>query len=118
MRAFLSLQLRFTLHKKVGVVYQKFLIDLQEDVCGFLRGKKPSKILEMVVPVIENYTNTLHECPYHDEVYLKKFRLTSLGLPIVPTGQYRLDVSFYSGKKFLLLAQIYVRIRSNGAYNL
>lgn len=42
--------------------YRKFLIDVTEDVCGLLKGRKSAPLLNLVWHYFKNYTN-IRRCP-------------------------------------------------------
>lgn len=52
-----------------GMTYSKFPIDLWENACDWLKGKK-SWILDWSAGKVLNYTNLNHSCPYQ-EIYMK-----------------------------------------------
>lgn len=81
--------------------YQKYPIDLREDICGWLNGKSKSYLLDWTVKRVMNYTN-LHPCPLDGEISIK---VNNISLdkfpfePLLPSGRYRLDINVTEGNE-------------------
>lgn len=82
--------------------YQKLGIDLWENICDWLSGKKNSYIMYWGIERILKYTNLNHSCPFVGHVYIKannvsmsKFDFTT----IIPSGRYRLDFQVAEGDR-------------------
>lgn len=74
--------------------YQKYAIDLWEDLCGFLNDK--AHFMMWIMSRLQHFSNLNHTCPYTGTVILKannisvdKFRIE----PLLPAGRYRLDLN-------------------------
>lgn len=82
--------------------YQKFLIDMNMEMCGIF-NKTSSNPLASVL--LENnkrieqmdgfYTNIKPQCPFygHYELWHTGFNSSLYSFPLVPSGQYRVDVT-------------------------
>lgn len=86
-------------YKYNGIVYNKFPIDVWENVCEFLEGKRENKLfLNWMLARVLPYTNYNHTCPYSsftikaENISLDK--TFSFDKEILPSGRYRFDVSF------------------------
>lgn len=95
--------------------YQKYALDLWEDLCGWLDGKKKSYILDWTVKRVQDYTNVNHPCPIEGHVFVKTDNISLDKFttePLLPSGRYRLDVNFTEGKKgnVLLMAKMFVSV--------
>lgn len=84
-------------HKFNGLVYQKFPIDLWENLCDWISGKKQAYILEWTFGRILNYTNFNHPCPFFGYYYIFANNISIdhfVVEPLLPSGRYRIDVDF------------------------
>lgn len=52
-------------------LYQKFPIDLWENLCGWLNKKSKSYLLDWGLKDLMLYTNLNHPCPYVGHAYVK-----------------------------------------------
>lgn len=77
---------------------QANLIDLEEDFCGFMSGKKDAKVLAVMMPFIKQHSNIDHKCPYSGSVELKEMPLGShlLASHDIPSGDYVANAVVYS----------------------
>lgn len=82
--------------------YQKWAIDIWEDLCGWLSGTKRSYIMDWSVKKVLNYSNFDRPCPLEGNLFLKlnnismdKFPLE----PLLPSGRYRFDVNLTDANK-------------------
>lgn len=76
--------------------YQKYAIDLWEDLCGFLDKKAQSYFMAWAVSRVMNYTNLSHPCPYTENIYVKFNNVSIDAIQIeqlMPSGRYRLDIN-------------------------
>lgn len=96
--------------------YQKFLIDVDENICNFhtKKNNESSIILNIIMPFIKNHTNIFHPCPYFDLVYIRNLdfsKLVVVNAPL-PTGQYRFDIDIYDSEKnkSMLFSQLFITI--------
>lgn len=92
----------FMLNYRFNSVYRKFLIDLDMDFCGYMaETQKFDILLRTIMPVVERYSNINHPCPYSGNVTVRKMRITNkiFDRAILPSGQYRIDVSIYDSKE-------------------
>lgn len=82
--------------------YNKFPIDIWENVCNWLDGGK-SYILDWIGGNIIKYSNLNHSCPYESqELYLKADNLsinTFIIDQFMPSGRFRIDGSITDGNK-------------------
>lgn len=69
---------------------QANLIDIEEDFCGFMSGKKEAKILAVLMPFIKKYSNIDHACPYTGMIDIKALPLGShlLASHDIPSGSF------------------------------
>lgn len=96
--------------------YQKFPVDLWEDLCGWLAGKSKSYLLDWGVKKLLKYSNLNHNCPYENAVYVKNNNITLKDIHafevFLPSGRFRLDVNLtegYRGKVFFMM-KMYITI--------
>ncbi len=83
-------------YKFNGLVYQKFPIDLWEDVCAWLNGKRKAYILDWTFGRILNFTN-IGTCPFFGYYYVRASNVSMEDFvvePLLPSGRYRLDLQF------------------------
>lgn len=95
----------------------KKLVDLSEELCGFLRGVNKSPILNMMM---ENYNemdvhlNFKLQCPFSGNLILTHDGLNSsqISLPLIAAGRFRVDFNFTKGKNgiYLGFSQLYFSI--------
>lgn len=98
--------------------YQQFMIDIVADFCGYMSGKVPSHLLDIVMPVILPISNLNHTCPYDGNVYVNNFEIDDriMDNTLFPPGQYRINLAFLTGKRLIASTQIYVMVpRSKAA---
>lgn len=73
--------------------YQKFPIDLWEDLCAWLNGGKPTYFLKWTAVNVRNFSNMNHPCPYSGTAWvdIKRIPLNRLIMlePLLPSGRYR-----------------------------
>lgn len=99
--------------------YQKFLIDMDEDVCQYYieADRKSSKILDILLPFLKNTSNIYHPCPYTNLIYIHNMNLATLSIENapLPIGQYRVDIKFYDSlkNKTIFITQLFFRVNNN-----
>lgn len=79
------------------IVFNKYPIDLWENVCDYLDGKiMKSYMLDWIVKGLLKYTNLNHSCPYIGYVFLKADNISvdtlSFAPSLIPAGSYRIDI--------------------------
>lgn len=83
--------------------YNRFLINLWEDFCGFWRGSGGSPLsslaLENAMRIGVNFSFKL-QCPLTGKIMMTHngLNMSKAVLPLVPAGRYRLDIA-YAEKK-------------------
>ena len=76
--------------------YQKYAIDLWENLCGFLDQKAQSYFMAWAVSRVMNYTNLSHPCPYTENIVIKVNNISIDAIqiePLMPAGRYRIDIN-------------------------
>lgn len=102
--------------------YQKFLIDRWEDVCGYLSGKKPSLMIDVVSDYFYKYSNMNHTCPFEGDIIYKCDRISSKDLlirPLLPAGRFHFDTNFTHGKnrEFIGNVQIFFSVSDHRVWH-
>lgn len=90
--------------------YQKYAIDLWENLCGFLDKKASSYFMLWAVSRVLNYTNLNHSCPYKENIIIKINNMSIDVIqiePLMPAGRYRLDINLTKISHTYNLKQIY-----------
>lgn len=114
-----KVNVRMTLHYR-NLVYQKFLIDVTEDYCGFQNGIDTQKMLHVFMPHVYPYAPSLKgKCPFIGN-------MTVIGLPygkylfphFLPAGQYRLDIDITTRNITIWFLQVFFAISSTGLQEL
>ncbi len=79
-------------------------MDIEEDFCGFMNGKKDAKVLTVLMPFIKQHSNINHACPYTGLVEVKEMPLGShlLASHDVPSGDYVVNTMVLSNGLALL----------------
>lgn len=81
--------------------FQKFPIDLWENFCLWLSGKKKSYLLEWTTENLLSFSNVNHSCPYQDLVFVKADNISIKKLldfeMFLPSGRFRMDINFTEG---------------------
>lgn len=82
--------------------FQKFPIDLWENVCGWLNKNSKSYLLDWSLAFFKNYTNLNHSCPYEGDMLIRadsyQFgHLVNFG-NYLPSGRFRMDVNLTEGR--------------------
>lgn len=94
--------------------YQKYAIELREDICGWLNGTKHSYFMDWTVKKVINYSNFNHSCPYMGNVFLKVKNISIDRFPfepLIPSGRYRLDFNLTeTNKKNVFMAKLYFSV--------
>lgn len=79
--------------------YQKYAIDLWEDLCGSLAKTAHSYFMRFLLGYVMQYTNLNHTCPYYDHVILKVDNISMdrfIIEPLLPAGMKPLFFLFFS----------------------
>lgn len=87
---------------KYAYTYQKYAIDLWENMCDWLGKKTKSYLLDWTIGRAQRYTNINHSCPYEGVVYLKADNISIKQFPIeplLPSGRYRMDINITEGNR-------------------
>lgn len=92
--------------------YQQFMVDIVLDFCGYMSGKVPSPVLDIVMPVIKPISNLNHTCPYEGNVTVNNLEIDDrlMDNTVLPPGQYRIDLAFLTAKRLIASTQIYVMV--------
>lgn len=99
--------------------YQRFPVNIWENICDALSGKSESHSFNWMFKPILQYPNTTtnwgHLCPFDGFVYLRapNIPLDILPfIPLVPSGQYMFDLGFYEANrtKYLGTFKMFVAI--------
>lgn len=116
-----QVHVRVTLFYKYQT-YQKFLIDLTQDFCGYVDGTKSATLIDMIMVGLAKTATFNHTCPYSPGPQkINGYYLDSSKFPkIVPEGQYRLDIKVFEPKsnKIIVLVQTYMTAKHNGPADL
>ncbi|XP_055699105.1 uncharacterized protein LOC129799323 [Phlebotomus papatasi] len=108
---------RFTLfYKFSNGMYRKFLVDITEDLCGYIEGKRFAPLMNLLWGSVTNYTN-IEGCPLKKgvEYYIKDFVFDpSVFPPGAISGQYRVDIRTVNAidRKKIFLIQGYAEVES------
>lgn len=82
-----------TLYYRFRNGYQKFLIDLNVDVCSYYKHTLGSAVMDLVRKEIESYsTNFIGPCPYTGNMTVVNLPLTGalFNYIFLPSGEYKL----------------------------
>lgn len=86
-----------------GITFQKFPIDLTENICDWLSGKGKSYIMDWSVSKVIKYSNVNHICPWLNPVLMKvdniSMHVFSFEQSFLPAGNYRVDNDFTEGRE-------------------
>ena len=81
-----------------GIVYNKFPIDIWENFCDFVDGKREKSFyFNWLLSRLQRYTNMNHSCPY-TAIIVKANNVSideifPFDQSVFPSGQYRIDVT-------------------------
>lgn len=91
--------IRIILFYRTNLIYRKFLIDKWESACAYLAKNTSIKteFLNAFYPNLEPFASIHHSCPIlkHEiwSLTTDRYNLDTFQfLPLIPAGQYRLDV--------------------------
>lgn len=76
--------------------YQRIATEYRDDLCAWINGDSKSFLLEYFRPLIKQYTNANHSCPYTGKIFAKADNISvqQFAFPqIVPAGRYRIDIN-------------------------
>lgn len=90
-------------YKFNGLVYNKFPIDLWENICDFLAGKGISYFMGWTLGKLMEYSTFNHSCPFKagpmlvkaDNISIENFPVE----PLLPSGRFRVDADFTGGDR-------------------
>lgn len=99
------------------MTYQKFPIDLWENICSWCNNSAKSFMLDWSFGKILQYSNVHHACPYV-YVYLKVDNISMSHFSIeqlLPAGRFRVDHNITSGnrKEVLFSVQMFLSVSDN-----
>ncbi|GAB0093724.1 uncharacterized protein DMENIID0001_088980 [Sergentomyia squamirostris] len=105
----ITLNYRFT-------VYRKFLIDVTEDFCAFMKGKKSAPVVSILWESLNAAGNLKTGCPHKkgEHYYVKDYVIDEKKFPpAMPTGDYRIDITIINNvdKVQMLTVQMFVLIQ-------
>lgn len=100
------------------MTYQKFPIDLWENICSWIGNKTKSYILDWTFGKVLQYSNINHTCPYQGEVFVKVNNISISKFPFeqfLPAGKFRIDINITSGNRKIVFAmtQLFISISDN-----
>lgn len=105
-----KLRLQMAVFYKHEEIYKKFPIDLNDDVCAWLIGKKQSFAMELILKDAEQYVkyNGQLRCPLKGNLSIE-FNNVSLNkhfphLPFIPIGHYIFQSIFMEGDRRNVIA--------------
>lgn len=99
--------------------YQKFPIDLWENICAWLGGETQSYFLKWAGQNVRKFSNMNHSCPYVGSVWIKVDKMPVNRLIIMeqfmPSGRYRVDINIAVGyrKESFMLTKFFFTISDN-----
>lgn len=99
--------------------YQKFPIDLWENLCGWLDGTDKSHFLEWTTRKILKYSNLNHSCPYDGNVFVRADSYPMQNLlsfeSILPSGRFRVEINLTEGyrKRVFFASKLFFAISDN-----
>lgn len=103
--------------------WQKFLIDVWEDLCDVVaRRVVKAPVFSIVYQNFKQYTNVDHPCPYrvNESIYAAADRIDfhNIPTPLVPSGAYRADFTFTEGRNRhpFLFMQVHIDISDHRVY--
>lgn len=83
--------------------YQRFPIDLWEDVCAWLKGNSHVYFLKWTAENVLSFSNMNHTCPYNGSLLINIARMPINRIimlePFLPSGRYRVDLNATNGFK-------------------
>lgn len=86
--------------------YQKIATEYWDDVCAWVAGHRKSYYLDFMKPLIRNYTNFNHTCPYvglvfgkADNISVQHFMIPQL----MPAGRYKIEANLTEGDRKTVL---------------
>lgn len=92
-------------HKFNGILYNKFPIDLWENLCEYLNKKREKAFgLNWLLSKLLKYTNLLHPCPYEGLIFIKADNVSlseifPFDYSFLPAGAFRIDMAFTDGNR-------------------
>lgn len=93
--------------------YEKWAIDLWENLCDFLSGKKSGHLMDWTFGNFLRNTNSnvVHSCPYNGQVYFRNDNISMSNFSnsiqqLFPSGRYRVEANFTDGNKKNVLIKV------------
>lgn len=99
--------------------YQRFPIDLWEDLCAWLKGGSHAYFLKWTAKNALNFSNMNHECPLNGSIWINIARIPVNRLvmlePFMPSGRYRVDLNATGGyrKDAFMMSKFFFGISDN-----
>lgn len=85
-------------YKFNGITFQKFPINLWENLCDWMIGKSTSYVMEWALSKVLKYSNLNETCPWQSNIIVKVDNISmdtfSLEQSYLPSGSYRADNYF------------------------
>lgn len=84
--------------------FQKYPIERWESLCDFLSGRGNPILLKIMFANVGKYIQVKHPCPYKlnetISILIERYDIRSFRFePLLPAGDYRLNVTFAEGKE-------------------
>lgn len=102
--------------------YQKYAINLWENLCDWFSGKTQSHILDWTIGRVQRFTNVNHTCPYYegykyiqiDNISMEAFPLE----PLMTAGRYRIDLSLTGENRsnVYFLGKLFISVSDSGTH--
>lgn len=91
-------------HKFNGITYSKFPIDIWENLCDYLAGRREKTFgMNWLLTPVLKYANFNHPCPLQGLLSIKADNISidifAFELSLMPSGKYRIEVSFTGGDR-------------------
>lgn len=89
-------------YKFNGLTYQKFPINLWENICDWMSGKQKAYILDWTLGRLTKYSNLNHSCPFNGYYFIRVNNMSMDSFivePLLPSGRYRLDLVATEGDR-------------------
>lgn len=82
------------------ISYQKFPINLWDDMCGWFSGRRRSWVMDWTLGKLLKHSNINHTCPYIGNVFVTADNIslnTFVFEQFIPAGRYRIDFNLSQG---------------------
>lgn len=90
-----------------------FLVNFKDNFCDYVtKGNVKSKVLNLLIPAVEKYSNTNLTCPYVGPFSIDKMPISAeiFKNPFVPVGKYYLNVTLSYVKDLIFSLQFYFTV--------